>query len=133
MSRIALRTAERRRVAAVGGVAAAAIISALALVQWDASFNPPYRDRVAAIAALPAGPFYAIDAAAWRWIADRPIILTPSGGFCAAPIGADTVVLEPAHFSAYSTLYDGAQPVAAVGPIPVFAVRSSPASGCGPQ
>ncbi len=128
-----LRTVERRRVAAVGGLAAAAILSTFALAQWDASFNPPYRDRVAAVAAIPAGPFYAIDAAAWRWIAERPVLVTPSGGLCTAPIGADTVVLEPAHFSAYSALYEGSRPVAAVGAIRVFPVRFPPASVCGPQ
>lgn len=128
-----LGTVERRRVAAAGGLAAAAIISAFALVQWDASFGPPYRERVAVIGALPPGPFYAIDAAAWRWIADRPVLVTPSGGLCGAPLGADTLVLEPAHFSAYSAIYEGSRPSAAVGAIRVFPVRFPPLSACGPQ
>ena len=110
-----LRTVERARVAAVGGVTAAILISVFALVQWDASFNSIYRARAAAVAAIPPGPFLAIDAAAWRWIADRPVVVTPSdgvaAGLCAAADrGARAIVLEPVHFSTYQALWDGSAP-----------------------
>jgi hypothetical protein len=128
-----LRTADRSRVVAVGGVAAAVVLSVFALAQWDASFNPPYRDRVAAVPSIPAGPFYAIDAAAWRWIADRPVIVTPSEGMrCPRTLGADVIVLEPVHFSAYSALYESSRPLAAVGVIRVFPLMPPPSSGCPP-
>ena len=120
-----LRSVARARVAAIGGLAAALIISVFALMQWDASFNGPYRARVAAVAALPDGtPFLAVDAAAWRWIADRPVIVTPSDRenlTCAAgPYGPIVVVLEPTHFAAYSAIYDGSHPTAIVGDIRIF-------------
>jgi hypothetical protein len=110
-----LRTVERARVAAAGGVVAACIVSIFALAQWDASFNPIYRDRAAAVAAIPPGPFLAIDAAAWRWIADRPVIVTPSDGVAtglcaAADREARAIVLEPVHFSTYQGLWDGSAP-----------------------
>jgi len=127
-----LRSAERGRVAAAGGVVAAVVVSAFALAQWDVSFNGPYRDRVAAVAAIPDGPFLAIDAAAWRWIADRPVIVTPSDGvaaFACATVtyGANSIVLEPAHFSSYSALYDGS---ATAGAIRVFALPAKPKVDC---
>jgi hypothetical protein len=129
-----LRTVERARVAAAAGVVAACIVSAFALAQWDASFNEPYRARVAALAAIPAGPFFAIDAAAWRWIADRPVFVTPSDGIrsavCAGTTGGDFMVLEPAHFSVYAPLYDGSPPAAHIGGIRVFPVMLPPAT-CG--
>ena len=108
-----LRTVERGRVAAVGGVTAAVFVSGFALAQWDVSFNAPYRERVAALATIPDGPFLAVDAAAWRWIADRPVIVTPADGLAAAgcaiaTYGANAIVLDPAHFSAYAALYDAA-------------------------
>jgi len=107
-----LRTVDRGRVAALGGVTAALIVSVFALMQWDASFNGPYRDRLAAVGSIPAGPFFAVDAAAWRWIADRPVVVTPSDGvaaaFCAtADFDARSIVLEPVHFSTYQALWDG--------------------------
>lgn len=104
-----LRMVERARVAAAGGVIAACIVSTFALVQWDASFNEPFRARVAALAAIPPGPFFAIDAAAWRWIADRPVIVTPPDGLpCSfGRYDANALVLEPAHFSAYNEIYAG--------------------------
>ncbi len=105
-----LRTVERARVAALGGVVAAVVVSGFALAEWDASFNVPYRERVAAVAAIPPGPFFAIDAAAWRWIADRPVIVTPVSLPCSIRLyGATSLVLEPAHFAAYQTLFDGGQ------------------------
>ncbi|HEV2250461.1 MAG TPA: hypothetical protein VGT60_08145 [Candidatus Limnocylindria bacterium] len=126
-----LGTVERSRVAAIGGLTAALIVSVFALAQWDASFNPPYRDRVAALASIPAGPFAAIDAAAWRWIADRPVIVTPSdaGGSCTVlAYGAGTLVLEPVHFSIYTPLYETSRPAAAVGGIRMFTVRLPPSA-----
>ena len=122
-----LRTVERARVAALGGVTAALVVSAFALAQWDASFNPPYRDRVAAVGSIPPGPFLAIDAAAWRWIADRPVVVTPSDGVpasicAAATYGTSYIVLEPVHFSAYSALNDAARPIASAADIQVFRV-----------
>jgi hypothetical protein len=135
-----LRSVERGRVAAAGGVVAAAIVSAFALAQWDESFNAPYRARVAAVGRLPAGPVLAIDAAAWRWIADRPAIVTPpdgvAGALCAAATyGARAIVLEPAHFSAYTPLYDGPGRVglgspATVGAIRIFEVPESSTIDC---
>jgi hypothetical protein len=117
-------------VAAAAGIVAAGIVSAFALAQWDASFNEPYRARVAALAAIPAGPFFAIDAAAWRWIADRPVFVTPSDGIrsavCAGTPGGDFMVLEPAHFSVYAPLYDGSPPAADIGGIKVFPVILPP-------
>jgi hypothetical protein len=107
-----LRSIEGRRLAAAAGVLGALVLSSFALSQWDASFNPPYRARADAVSAIPPGPFLAIDAAAWRWIADRPAIVTPSdgvaAGLCAvAERGARAIVLEPVHFSAYQSLWDG--------------------------
>src|SRR4029077_15279658 len=54
----------------------------------------------------------AIDAAAWRWISDRTVLLAPADGPEAAACvairyRAQSLVLEPAHFSAYQSLYDG--------------------------
>lgn len=108
-----LRTVERRRIAAVGGIAAAVTISAFALAQWDAAFDPPYRARVAAARTIPPGRFMAIDAAAWRWVSRRPVIVTPADlGPCAisaAALGAPKwLVLEKVHFSAYGPLLAGA-------------------------
>jgi len=113
-----LRTAERARVAAAAGVVAACIVSIFALAQWDASFNDPYYARVAALDAIPPGPFFAIDAAAWRWIADRPVIVTPPDGLpCSlGRYGANAVVLERAHFSAYNEIYAGTARTSAFGP-----------------
>jgi len=126
-----LRTVERARVAAAGGVVAAAIVSVFALAQWDASFDEPYRDRVAALAVIPAGPFFAIDAAAWRWIADRPVFVTPTDTGRAAQCalvnaGANVLVLEPVHFSAWSAAYDGSTPIATSGGIRVLPLRFPP-------
>jgi hypothetical protein len=128
-----LRTIERGRVAAIGGVAAAIIMSVFALTQWDASFNTPYRERLAAVPAIPPGPFFAIDAAAWRWIADRPVIVTPADASPAATCaivtyGADVIVLEPVHFSIYSASYDGSRPLSTAGGIRVIPLRLPPST-----
>ena len=103
-----LRTVERARVAALGGVVAAVLVSGFALAAWDASFNAPYRERVAAVAAIPPGPFFAIDAAAWRWITDRSVVVMPVTLPCSIrAYGATSLVLESAHFAAYQPLFDG--------------------------
>jgi hypothetical protein len=107
-----LRTVERQRVATVGGLTAAVLISVFALTQWDASFNPTYRVRLAVVGLIPPGTFMVIDAAAWRWIADRPAVVTPASGPDSCTLGSrdltvTSLVLEPAHFSAYDPLYHG--------------------------
>lgn len=99
------------RILAVTSVAAYVAISAVAVIEWDASFNVPYRERVAAAALLPPGPLVATDAAAWRWITGRVTVVAPADGeraaACAAEIYlAETLILEPAHFTAYNQLYD---------------------------
>jgi len=107
-----LRTVERALVAAAGGIVAAAILSVFALAQWDSSFNGPYRDRLAIAGSISAGPFLAIDAAAWRWIADRSVIVIPvSIDPCSYRFDefdqVRSLVLEPAHFSQYDALISG--------------------------
>ncbi|MDP9320107.1 MAG: hypothetical protein M3P16_03300 [Chloroflexota bacterium] len=116
-----LRSVEGRRLAVVAGIVAAAIVSSFALSQWDSSFNTPYRERVAVLSQLPAGRVMAIDGAAWRWIADRPAVVTPANlDDCAIAYAADfdvtTLVLEPAHFTSYDLLYRGLQSLEYVGP-----------------
>jgi len=101
-----------RRLIAFGTVAAVTILAVFGLTNWDASFNESYRARVAALDAIPPGPFLAIDAAAWRWISDRSVLIAPADGPDAAACvavryRAQSLVLEPAHFSAYQSLYDG--------------------------
>ena len=130
-----LRNAARARVAAVGGVVAASLVSAFALVQWDDSFNPPYRARAAAVVAIPPGPFLAVDAAAWRWIADRPVIVTPSDGVAAALCaaadrGARTLVLEPVHFSSYDAMWAGTQPPVTAGLLRIYQLPSKDTIEC---
>jgi hypothetical protein len=128
------RDAPARRLAVTGTLAATAGLAVFGLATWDSSFNAPYRARVAALDAIPAGPFFAIDAAAWRWIADRPVLVTPADGpdlaFClASRYGASSVVLEAAHFSAYTPLYEGgtnqfAGPRTERGTVRIYPVRS---------
>ena len=126
-------------VAGTGGVAAAFVLSVFALMQWDASFNAPYRTRLAQVAAIPPGRFMAIDAAAWRWIARRPVLVTPADfGPCAfdrASLSAvKWLVLEPVHFSAYEALYRDSgvpeflSPVVATGDLRVYGVDLKVAS-----
>ena len=128
-----LRTAERRRVAAAGGLAAAFVLSAFALAEWDAAFDPPYRARVAAVRSIPPGRFMAIDAAAWRWIGRRPVIVTPADlrpcAFARASYSAvKWLVLEPQHFSAYDAIFRGdglpdyLGPAQVVGDIRIYAI-----------
>jgi hypothetical protein len=101
-----------RRLITFGTCVAVAALAVFGLSNWDASFNAGYRARVAALDAIPPGPFLAIDAAAWRWISDRSVLISPADGPEAAACvairyRAQTLVLEPAHFSAYQSLYDG--------------------------
>jgi hypothetical protein len=128
------RRDERTRGLATGATIVAAVALALfGLSTWDGAFNAGYRVRTDAVDAIPAGPFLAIDGAAWRWIADRPVVVTPADGTdaaaCVAALyGARSVVLEAAHFSTYDALYRGdlvpwlAPPIER-GTIRIFAVR----------
>ncbi|MDE3112772.1 MAG: hypothetical protein KGN00_03665 [Chloroflexota bacterium] len=98
------------RVAAAGALVAFAGVSVFALAQWDADFNSVYRLRAAAAADLPPGGVVAIDAAAWAWITGREAVVAPADGEYEASCAADvylapTLILEPAHFSAYDRLY----------------------------
>lgn len=117
---LARRDERTRRVAVSGTIAAAVALAAVGLTTWDATFNEGYRARVAALDAIPDGPFLAIDGAAWRWIAGRTVVVTPADGLdlaacVAARYGAKSVVLEPAHFSAYDGVYRG-DPVSWLAP-----------------
>jgi hypothetical protein len=92
-----------------------AVISFGAVWQWDSVFNDGANARAAVRDAIPPGNFLAIDAAAWRWIAGRSVIVTPSDGLDAAMCAmsfADphptSLVLEETHFRAYDALYQGA-------------------------
>ena len=101
-----------RRLATYGTLGAVTILAVFGLTNWDTSFNEGYRARVAALELIPPGPFLAIDAAAWRWISDRSVLIAPADGpetaACVAiAYRAKSLVLEPAHFSAYQSLYDG--------------------------
>src|SRR5206468_3326717 len=49
-----------------GALVLTAAMSIGAIVEWDATFNAAAGLRAAALDAIPAGPFMAIDAAAWR-------------------------------------------------------------------
>jgi hypothetical protein len=129
-----------RRLAASATLAGAIALATVGLTTWDTTFNDGYRARVAARDAIPTGPFLAIDGAAWRWIADRPVFVTPADGLdaaacVAARYGATSVVLEPAHFSAYDGLYRGdsapwlAPPIERGG-VRIYAVRGDIEIGC---
>jgi hypothetical protein len=127
-----------RRLVTFGTIGAVAALAVFGLSSWDGSFNAGYRARVAALDAIPPGPFLAIDAAAWRWISDRTVLLAPADGLDAAACvairyRAQTLVLEPAHFSAYQSLYEGDTSswfghLADSGAIHVYSLSGSP--GC---
>jgi len=134
------RGGRTRRLAASATIAAAVALATVGLSSWDTTFNDGYRTRVAALEAIPDGPFVAIDGAAWRWIADRPVFVTPADGLdaaacVAARYGARSVVLEAAHFSAYDGLYRG-EPAAWLAPpvergtVRMYAVRGDIDMGC---
>ena len=99
-------------VAAAGGLAAALVLSSFALAEWDSAFGVPYRTRVIAARSIPPGRLMAIDAAAWRWITRRPVVVTPADlGPCAFAQASYSAVkwliLEEAHFSAYDPIFRG--------------------------
>lgn len=108
------------RVTVVIALVGAFALSLLGIYQWSESFNELARRRVSALALIPPGPFMAIDAAAWRWIAGRSVLVTPADGpervaCIARAYGAKSLVLEPAHFSAYDDVFRGGQ-VVSLGP-----------------
>jgi hypothetical protein len=118
-----------------------AALSIGALLQWNTVFIGAANVRAAAVDAIPAGTFLAIDAAAWRWISGRSVLVTPSDGLDAAACfvamnSATSIVLEEAHFSAYDALYrGGARPAWLGAPIErgvvkIFPVTRSPDSVC---
>lgn len=118
---LAGRDATSGRIWVTGALALAVTLSGGALVQWDAAFSAVARTRAAALDAIPAGPFMAIDAAAWRSISGRSVIVTPADGEpefgCAVALyGVRSVVLESAHFRAYDAIYTGAERPAWLGP-----------------
>ena len=118
---LARRNARIGRLWVTGALAVAVTLSSGALVEWDASFNDLARARAATLDAIPPGPFMAIDAAAWRAISGRSVIVTPADGLaefgCAGAIyGAHSLVLEAAHFRAYDGIYTGAEQLPWLGP-----------------
>jgi hypothetical protein len=118
---LAARDVTSGRIWLGGALALAVLLSGGALMQWDAAFGTAARTRAAALDAIPPGPFMAIDAAAWRSISGRPVIVTPADGMlefgCAAALyGVRSVVLESAHFRAYDGIYSGAERPIWLGP-----------------
>lgn len=118
---LARRDAAVGRIWVAGALALALALSLGAVVQWDAAFNTIARTRAAALDAIPPGPFMAIDAAAWRSLSGRSVIVTPADGElefgCAAALyGARSVVLESAHFRFYDRIYTGAERPSWLGP-----------------
>ena len=112
------------------------------LSQWNAAFVGAANIRAAALDAIPAGTFLAIDAAAWRWISGRSVLVTPSDGIdaaacMAASANATSMVLEDAHFRTYDDLYrGGARPAWLGAPIErgtvkVFPITTLPPRLCG--
>lgn len=103
------RGAPIARLWTTGVLVIAVALSAGAVVQWDAAFNGIARTRAAALDAIPPGPFMAIDAAAWRHLSGRPVIVTPAEfdlGVCLAMrYGASSIVLEAAHLREWDPLY----------------------------
>jgi hypothetical protein len=111
---LARRHATIGRIWVTGTLALAVALSGGALVQWDASFNDLARVRAATLDAIPPGPFMAIDAAAWRALSGRSVIVTPADGVtqlaCAVALyHARSVVLEAAHFRSYDAIYNGSE------------------------
>jgi hypothetical protein len=144
-SALAHREAAVSRLWVTGALLLAVAVSAGAVVQWDASFNPVARTRAAVLDAIPAGPFMAIDAAAWRSISGRPVIVTPAGSesdvvrfstVCeiARRYGARALVLEATHFRGYDSTYNDVVRPVWLGPatvrdtIKIFPIYAE--SGC---
>jgi hypothetical protein len=137
---LARREAAVGRLWLTGTLALAVAMSAYALVQWGASFNDLARARAATLDAIPAGPFMAIDAAAWRSISGRTVVVTPTEVDpvrCAAlKYGLRSVVLESAHFRAWDAVYVGTErptwlgaPIER-GPIKIFPIMGDMSFGC---
>ncbi len=126
-----------------GAVVLVGAISGVAVSQWDATFNAGAQVRAAAVDAIPPGPFLAIDAAAWRWLSGRSVIVTPADGLAyagcaAARTGARSLVLEAAHFSRYDDLYArDVRPSWLDSPVirgstKIYAIRDTPPCGTAP-
>jgi hypothetical protein len=118
---LAGRDAISARLWVTGALALALTLTIGAIAQWDAAFTSVARARMAALDAIPPGPFMAIDAAAWRSLSGRSVIVTPADGIpfvvCAAVrYGARSVVLEAAHFREYDAIYTGAERAVWLGP-----------------
>ena len=118
---LSARDATSGRLWVGGALALALVVSGDALVEWDAAFGTAARTRAAALDAIPPGPFMAIDAAAWRSISGRSVIVTPADGGpefgCAAALyGVRSVVLESAHFRVYDAIYNGVERPVWLGP-----------------
>jgi hypothetical protein len=135
---LARRDAAAGRLWATGVMALAVALSAGAVVQWDAAFNAAMRTRTAALDAIPSGPFMAIDAAAWRYLSGRQVIVTPAEfelGLCLGMrYGARSIVLESAHFREWDAVYVGSRSWPLLGPpvvrdtIKIFPIVDS--AGC---
>jgi hypothetical protein len=143
---LARRATTTRPLWVTGALALAVTLSAGALVQWDETFNTVARTRAAALDAIPAGPFMAIDAAAWRWLSGRSVIVTPaeaesevvrSSVVCeiARRYGARALVLEAAHFRGYDSIYNDVVRPSWLGPavvrdtikiLPIYADNGCP-------
>lgn len=143
---LAPRDASIGRIWVAGTLALAVALSGGAVVQWDATFNPVARTRTAALDAIPAGPFMAIDAAAWRSLSGRSVIVTPaesdlvqSSAVCeiARRYGARALVLEAAHFRGYDSIYNDVVRPLWLGPptvrdaIKIFPIYAD--GGCPPE
>ena len=140
---LAARRPEIASAWAWGTVLLVAALSFGALAQWDVAFGSGARVRAAALDAIPAGSFLAIDAAAWRYLSGRTVVVTPSDSLDAAACAMSLVdphptslVLEEAHFSAYDALYKGGprpawlgQPIER-GTVKIFPIVTSPELGC---
>ena len=142
---LATRDASIGRLWVTGALALAVTLSAGAVVQWDATFNALASTRAAALDAIPPGPFMAIDAAAWRSLSGRSVIITPAEtdvSVLRSPIvceiarryGAHALVLEAAHFNGYDSIYNDVVRPAWLGPavvrgtIKIFPIYAD--SGC---
>lgn len=137
---LAARAARTASLWTAGALVLVAVISWSSVAQWDATFNAGTRQREAVLDAIPPGPFLAIDAAAWRWISGRPVMVTPADGLdwagcVVASTNARAIVLEAAHFSRYDQLYrDDVRPAwldapVARGTTKIYAVRGEPRCG----
>ena len=132
---LAGRKMTSRRLWAIGALALSVVLTGGALAQWEAAFITLARTRASALDAIPAGPFMAIDAAAWRYLSGRPVVVTPADGegalACTAAIyGARSVVLEAAHFRAYDGIYNGSERYIWLGqPIVRDSIKIFPVTG----